>query len=192
VPLAIAPLPVTVAVPLAGATDAERDLRTILHMLAVTGIAVYVLRTPIVFNSLDRLWESLVSPRSARRTSSPLVPGGPGSVIRLAETTLALVGVIWVSWGVLVLSYGARLRQLMLVVAWISIAATVAYFGGVIANLEPTPRGYRGRGDMKVLLMTALNPHLPELVHGLIMWCLLTRPRVKDLFTAGSETGEGT
>jgi hypothetical protein len=102
---------------------------------------------------------------------------------------IATCGIAWIIWGVVVLSFGARLRLITFVLACITVAAVVAY--GVVAFASYDPRGFGTRVDTRELIVTALNPHLPELVHGIAMLVLLTRPRVRDLFTVGSEAGEG-
>jgi hypothetical protein len=185
-------------------TQAERDLRTMLHLLAAVGIGVYALRTPMLVNNLTRFWVMLTSATPAGRPPGirpprgwvpPGAAGGTGTadltqLLAAAEVVLALAAVAWVVWGVLVLSFGARFRWVMLVMSWVTVAAVCAYMLATFVTYSGEVASMSG-GDARGLLMNAINPHLSELVHAIAVWCLLTRQRVKDLFFRGSEAGEG-
>jgi hypothetical protein len=183
-----------------GGGQAERDLRTILHMVAAIGVGLAALQIPA---SLPRAGEhAQLILRLIEARGFALGGGGGGSYLRpyaavaAAQLTLALCAVVWAVWGILCVSLGARLRRTAIVTGWLALAAGLTMTViAVTSRFDMQQReavGWSGfRESRNVDLHLMLRGALLGLVHPMLMLALLTRPRVKDLFTRGSEAGEG-
>jgi hypothetical protein len=194
-PRAAAPQP-TPALPLAASVanslQAERDLRTMLHLLAVVGIGLYVLRTPSLLLHLENFLEVFGVSKAgrARGRSGPAQLSFYATVFRLfLEALITVAGIAWMVWGVIVLNYGARLRAAALLLAWSTLGCALLSLALYVTFVYES-QNYVTRAGRTGVLQLSVLPYLAESVHAVMMCALLTRPRVRDLFAVGSEMGE--
>jgi hypothetical protein len=178
-----------------GKADARRDLRAILHTLAAAGVILYALRTSASLSQDVRLddFHLAVSSFSAGGAAGDKLAVLSAAAADLARYVLSFAAPLWVVWGLLVLSVGARFRLPTLLLAWLTLLCAIVLtiappIAAAATAAAAAPK--TGYGPAFMLNPDNLTLMVADIIYAFTMCVVLTRPRVIDLFVRGSESGE--
>lgn len=202
------PLPVampasTIAPELSSAGEDEhfKDLRLLMTLAVMSAVFLYAVRLGEglfgIFRGLAYLammLQAIFAPaRLVGARSSGI--GGFGQLWTMASVIatilLGICSVLWLVWGLLALNYGPGFRK---VLGWLTLVTLVLAVVAVIpawiygplldqysSNFPSTRGAYFPRDRLS---------RAPEIIHGLFIGLLLTRPGIKRLFARSSETDD--
>jgi hypothetical protein len=192
------PLPAIPVVPAALPTaDADeehfKDLRLFITLAAISAVILYAVRVGETLAFGSRGFEKLLMLAQTTFGSAPAIGTrfDPLLALALLAAGVAVVlllacGVLWILWGLLALNYGPGFRRTIGLLTIATLLLSLLTFIPAWLYSDVFADGSSGVERLPPLLAGRLA-HAPEIIHGLFMGLLLTRPGVKRLLTRTTE-----